>query len=332
MINDKTAWVVRAGTNNEIAQEVEERSAVAVGWTELSNLSSTSSRDDVKSKVREAYPQHSEQRVITSAGQIFRFVHEMKEGDYVLTPIRATREVLIGQITGPYEYNPSTIISANYPHVRKVKWQKKVSRDDFTSSARNALGSSLTVFTVTPHKQEIISLLEGEPRKAEETQEEVVDIYADVKEKSDELISDAISKLDPYEFQDLVAGVLRAMGLRTKVSPPGPDHGIDIVAHPDHFGFEEPRIKVQVKHRQATASGGDMRNFVATVREGERGLFVSTGGYTRDAETEAKMATQLVTCLDRDQFVDLLLEHYENMEPELRAMIPLKKVYIPLNP
>ncbi|MDA2932147.1 restriction endonuclease [Nitrospinae bacterium AH-259-F20] len=331
MINDKTVWVVRAGNNNEIAQEVEEQSAVALGWADVSNLSSTSSRDDVKSKVREAYPHLSEKKVIPSAGQIFRFVHEMKEGDYVLTPIRATREVLIGQITGPYEYNPSTI-SANYPHARKVKWQKKVSRDDFTSSARNALGSSLTVFTVTPYRQEIRSLLEGEPRGTEEPEVEEVDIYADVKEKSDELISDAISKLDPYEFQDLVAGVLRAMGLRTKVSPPGPDHGIDIVAHPDHFGFEEPRIKVQVKHRQATVGGGDMRNFITTVREGEKGLFVSTGGYTKEAETEARIANPPVTCLDRDQFVDLLLEHYENMEPELRAMIPLKKVYIPVNP
>lgn len=331
MTNDKTVWVVRAGNNNEIAQEVEEQSAVALGWADVSNLSSTSSRDDVKSRVREAAPQYSKKLVISSAGQLFRFVHEMKEGDYVLTPIKATREILMGQIAGPYEYNPNTISSV-YPHVRKVKWQMKVSRDDFTPSARNALGSSLTVFTVTHHKQEIISLLEGEPRKTEESEDEVVDFYAEVKEQSDELISDAISKLDPYEFQDLVAGVLRAMGLRTKVSPPGPDHGIDIVAHPDHFGFEEPRIKVQVKHRQQTVGGGDMRNFIATVREGEKGLFVSTGGYTKDAETEARTADRPITYLDRDQFVDLLLEHYEKMEPELQTMIPLKKVYIPANP
>ncbi|MFO8079200.1 MAG: hypothetical protein R6V07_02735 [Armatimonadota bacterium] len=34
--------------------------------------------------------------------------------------------------------------------------------------------------------------------------------------------------------------------------------------------------------------------------------------------------------MDRDQFVDLLTEHYEKMEPEYQAMIPLKKVYIPV--
>ena len=174
--------------------------------------------------------------------------------------------------------------------------------------------------------------MEGERRETDDSEDEVVDFYAEVKEQSDELISDAISKLDPYEFQDLVAGVLRGMGLRTKVSPPGPDHGIDIVAHPDHFGFEEPRIKVQVKHRQQTVGGGDMRNFIATVRRGEKGLFISTGGYTKEGEAEARMADPPVTCFDRDQFVDLLLEHYEKMEPQLQAMIPLKKVYIPVNP
>lgn len=330
MSNDKTVWVVRAGNNNEIAQEVEERSAVAIGWAEVTNLPSSSSREDVKSIVRGVYPDFSEKAVITSAGQLFRFAYEMKEGDYVLTPIKATREVLIGFIIGPWQHDAS-IIHSDYPYVRKVEWKKKVSRDDFTSSAKNALGSTLTVFTINPYKQEVQSLLEGKPREIEQTEVEDVDFYADVKEKSDELISDAISKIDPYSFQDLVAGVLRAMGLRTKVSPPGPDHGIDIIAHPDHFGFEEPRIKVQVKHRQATVGGQEMRGFVATIRQGERGLFVSTGGYTKDAETEARTADRPITCLDRDQFVDLLIEQYEGMDPELQAMIPLKKVYIPVN-
>ena len=38
MANDKTVWVVRAGNNNEIAQEVEEQSAVALGWAVCSSL------------------------------------------------------------------------------------------------------------------------------------------------------------------------------------------------------------------------------------------------------------------------------------------------------
>jgi len=34
--------------------------------------------------------------------------------------------------------------------------------------------------------------------------------------------------------------------------------------------------------------------------------------------------------MNRDQFVDLLTEYYEKLEPEHQAMVPLKKVYIPV--
>jgi restriction system protein len=43
-------------------------------------------------------------------------------------------------------------------------------------------------------------------------------------------------------MQDLVAGLLRALGYKKRVSPAGPDRGKDIVASPDGFGFESPRI------------------------------------------------------------------------------------------
>ena len=84
-------------------------------------------------------------------------------------------------------------------------------------------------------------------------------------------------KADPFDFQDLVAAVLRAMGFQAVSTDPGPDRGIDIVAHPDAFGFETPRIKAQVKHRKSTTGGPDMRSFIGTLRSGESGLYVSTG-------------------------------------------------------
>ena len=51
----------------------------------------------------------------------------------------------------------------------------------------------------------------------------------------------------PYEFQDLVAALLRAMGYHTPfVAPKGKDGGIDIIAYLDPLGAQTPRIKVQV--------------------------------------------------------------------------------------
>jgi restriction system protein len=101
------------------------------------------------------------------------------------------------------------------------------------------------------------------------------------------------------------------------------------VAHPDPLGFERPRIKAQVKHRRDSAGGPEMRSFIATLRDGENGLYVSTGGFTRDAEVEARGAREPVTLLDREDFIRLLLEHYEDLEPEYKAQVPLRKVWVP---
>ncbi len=55
----------------------------------------------------------------------------------------------------------------------------------------------------------------------------------------------------PYDFQKLVAALLEAMDYHVLwVAPPGPDRGIDMIAHTDPLGTTSPRIKVQVK-RQA---------------------------------------------------------------------------------
>lgn len=49
---------------------------------------------------------------------------------------------------------------------------------------------------------------------------------------------------NPYDFQDMVADLLRAMGYHVPhVAPKGKDGGIDIIAYSDPLGTIEPRIK-----------------------------------------------------------------------------------------
>jgi len=50
-------------------------------------------------------------------------------------------------------------------------------------------------------------------------------------------IEQYVQAMNPYEFQKLVAALLRAMGYHVSwVAPPGPDRGIDILAHNDPLG------------------------------------------------------------------------------------------------
>jgi len=106
---------------------------------------------------------------------------------------------------------------------------------------------------------------------------------------------------------------------------------MDIVRHPDPLGFERPLIKAQVKHCRDSASGPEVRALLATLRDGENGLYVSTGGFTKDAEIEARGAREPVTLLDREGFIHILLEHYQALEPEYKAQVPLRRVWVPVD-
>ncbi len=142
------------------------------------------------------------------------------------------------------------------PQVRPVEWVRRISRDDLTPGLASVVTSWLTIFAVEGWDAEVNVLLADKTPEPDET-EGLHDLYPETVARADELISDILAKIGPYDFQDLVAAALRAMGLRTKVSPPGPDGGKDIVAHPDAFGFSEPVIKMQVKHTKDSMGAPD---------------------------------------------------------------------------
>ncbi len=151
----------------------------------------------------------------------------------------------------------------------------------------------------------------------------------EAEEKAWEQIQQFLQNMNPYEFQELVADLLRAMDYHVSwVAPPGRDRGIDIIAYTDPLGASIPRIKVQVKHRdQATAVEG-LRAFMSVLGADDIGLFVSSGGFTSDAREEARtQERRKVTLLDLENLYDLWVEHYEKLSQEARQRFPLKPIH-----
>jgi len=138
-----------------------------------------------------------------------------------------------------------------------------------------------------------------------------------------------LAEMDPYEFQDLVAALLRAMGYHVGwISPPGPDRGIDIVAYTDPLGATGPRIKVQVKRRADKTNVDGVRSFLAVLGSHDVGLFISTGGFTSDAEREVRsQENRRITLIDMEKLFDLWVEHYDSVNEADRTRLPLRKVY-----
>jgi restriction system protein len=143
-------------------------------------------------------------------------------------------------------------------------------------------------------------------------------------------IRDYLATMPPYDFQNLVAALLKAMGYHVLwVAPPGPDRGIDMIAHTDPLGTSSPRIKVQVKRQADTKISRDgVSSFVGTLGNQDVGIYVSAGGFTAEAEREARSQEQRrVTLIDLDRLVELWIEHSAHLDDADRQRLPLKPIY-----
>ncbi len=165
-----------------------------------------------------------------------------------------------------------------------------------------------------------------------EQEAEVADVTGTFEEAEESAWADIerhLRSMGPYDFQNLVAALLRAMGYHVSwIAPPGRDGGIDILAHTDPLGINMPRIKVQVKRRTDKISVEGLRSFMAVLGDQDVGLFVAAGGFTREAENEARtQEKRKITLLGLEQLFDLWLEHYLKIEEADRQLLPLKPVY-----
>jgi restriction system protein len=117
----------------------------------------------------------------------------------------------------------------------------------------------------------------------EEEKEEVQQLGDEIIDRSREFLKDRIQKLTWEEMQELVAGLLRAMGYRTRVSDPGPDRGRDVIASPDGLGLEDPRIHVEVKHRDGTMGVEKNSSICRWLKKSKRSLCLYRWIYQRSA-------------------------------------------------
>ena len=322
-------WMVRAGEDGFLLDEFQNKSIVAIGWDKIKNASDFKSKEEIKQVFSEKYPEKKKHQNIIGAGQFSRFVLEFKKGDRVLSYNKDKREYLVGEIQSDYEYNPAL---SQYHHIRRVKWLGVVNRDKLSTTTRNTLGAISTIFEIKDQSQtEILEVLKGNGPVNDDVENvsEEETLKQDMVSRAHELIKDKLLALDWDEMQRLVAGVLRAMGYKTVISKPGPDRGKDIEASPDGLMLLDPKIIVEVKHRMGQMGSKEVRNFISVVRDRHVGVYVSTGGFSKDAKPEAERANVQISVVDADRLVELLVEYYDNFDAETKLLVPLAKIYWP---
>ncbi|MBR9804206.1 restriction endonuclease [bacterium] len=326
---DTTIWGIHAGKTGDADRLFLQKGYVGLGWEQVGDLSKlTPDRDAFKAAVAQTYPNKKPGAIPNNAGQLYRFVHEMQIGDIVAYPSKQDRQIHLGNVVGSYQYNPT--LESGYPNLREVKWKLAVPRTHFTQGALYEIGSAMSLFQVKNYADEFLAAIEGKavtpPVESDET---IAEVAEDIEETTRDFVLKTLAKeLKGHPFAHFVGHLLNVMGYRTRVSPEGPDGGIDIIAHKDELGFEPPIIKVQVKSTEGKVGDPELSALYGKVEAKEHGLLVTLGSFTSQAANFGKTKSNL-RLIDGEDLVSLILTHYENFDSKYKSILPLKKVYVP---
>lgn len=324
-MDEKRVWGIHTQDDSLFLQH----SVIAIGWKQMGDLSLiNNSREAFKESYINTYPASKKGAVANGAGMLYRFIHEVQIGDYVVFPSKTNREINIGVIEGDYQYVPDAV---EYSQQRKVKWLKHLPRTAFSQGALYEVGSAMSFFSLKNYADEYLAALDKNFQKSAIEQEDdtVAATAEDIIETTRDFILKELSKnLKGYDLEEFVADLLCAMGYRTSLSPHGGDSGIDITAYKDEI---PPRILVQVKSQDGDIKETTIQSLKGAMREGDYGLFVTLSNYTKNAKKYLE-STPIIRGINGTELVDLVLKCYDQLSDKYRKMIPLKKVFIPSPP
>lgn len=318
-------WGIHTKDDNLFLNE----NKIAIGWREFGDLSKVdNNREAFKKRYSQVYSNAKKGSVPTSSGMLFRFIHEIQIGDYVVFPSKSNRMINIGVVKGEYMYVES---AAEYVQQRSVEWIKRLPRTAFSQGALYEIGSAMSLFAIKKYADEFLAALDKNFKSnsaVEYDEDESVAATADdiVESTRDFILKELSKNLKGYDLEEFVADLLRTMGYRTQISPHGGDSGIDITAYKDEL---PPRILVQVKSQDGDIRETTIQSLKGAMREGDYGVFVMLSNYTKNAQKYLEN-TPIIKGINGIELVDLILKYYEDLNEKYKKIIPLKMVYIPV--
>jgi len=344
------AWVIRSGRHGERDAWALQSGCSGGGWAEIPDLTKSSTPDAIAQLVAETYPGQKDGYMKTQTHQLWALRGRIEAGSLIAMPMKTTKQIALGRVTGPYEYRSHEQDEAKR-HVVPVEWKRvDLPRSAVKQDLLFTLGSALTIFS--PSKNNAVARLEhllehgvdpGQvanvtPQKHSKSGASSDDSTDDVDEPElspdiEEVAKDQITSRIAEDFAGhglatLVTALLSAEGMRCTQSPPGPDGGIDIIAGRGLLGLDDP-ILVQVKSgAQVGSPVVSQLHGVMSTYGAKQGLLVAWGGVSKQAQDALKTNQLRVRVWQASDVVDAVLANYDRLDDEIRSQLPLKRVWM----
>ncbi|HJT91241.1 MAG TPA: restriction endonuclease [Mycobacterium sp.] len=120
-----------------------------------------------------------------------------------------------------------------------------------------------------------------------------------------------LREIEPQAFEDLIGRLLTALGfVDVEVTNYSRDGGVDVRGTLAVGGVTNVTTAIQVKRWAKNISGKTVRELRGGLTPHERGLIITTAGFTRDAQAEAQAVERApIALVNGEKLVSLLVEH-----------------------
>lgn len=341
-------WLIRAGSQGEFEQKFLTENRVYLTWEELnSDLSNATSREALLQLLQHHYPNEKLKRLQNHASQIWPFANTMQIGDWVVLPSKKQPVIYIGKITSGYQANPQG--PDPFFHYRKVEWfGQEIPRSHFGQDLLHSFGAFMTICRIqrnnaverikAMHKnnwqpESIKTVLEQNTNTAlpdaSDVSEDAIH-YNLVDTAKQQIIALIEQRFKGHELTRLVSAVLKAQGYTLWQSPEGADGGVDILAANGEMGFGEQRICVEVKSGTGTVDRPTVDKLLGAMSKfnANQGLFVAWGGFKQNVQKELASSFFRLRLWSQDDLLEELFAVYDKLDDEIKAQLPLKRVWM----
>lgn len=341
-------WLARAGAHGEYESHFFDENRIYLTWEDLpDDLSAAGDYEAIRRVLQQIYPDNLPRQIGNYSGQVWAFVLGMNVGDWVVVPKKQKSTIAIGEIKSNYSYQNN--IDPLYRHYREVRWlNMDIPRSAFDQDLLYSFGAFMTICQIqrndaekrvramaltnwTSAPEQITTL----PTQQGLAPPALSEPFFDIEQLArDQIAKQIIQKFKGHGMAMLVEAVLKAKGFTTFRSPEGPDKGIDILAGSGPFGFDSPKICVQVKSGDTPADRPELTQLVGAMQtvNADQGLFVSWSDFKQTVYKEVPSQFFKVRLWNQNVLIKEIQDNYDKLDQDIRAELPLKQIWTLANP
>ncbi len=144
-------------------------------------------------------------------------------------------------------------------------------------------------------------------------------------------LAQILCEINPYAFERLAQLLLRTCGFsQMQVTKKSADGGIDGTGKLRINGIFSFNVAFQCKRYSGIVSAGDIRDFRGSLTADiEKGIFITTGTFSRAAKEEAsKTGKQQIDLIDGEELINMLKENGIGVRKKLLPFMRLMKSFL----